>query len=81
MLRIVNMREETGAPRTRAGEEGMAEQFGMSFATGAGLDQDKRRSLLGGKGAGLARMVDLGLPVPPGFTLTTAACELGMAIP
>lgn len=79
MLRLVNMREETGAPRTRAGEEGMAEQFGMSFATGAGLDQDKRRSLLGGKGAGLARMVDLGLPVPPGFTLTTAACKIHLA--
>ncbi|HWJ10925.1 MAG TPA: pyruvate, phosphate dikinase [Nocardioides sp.] len=33
------------------------------------------RDLLGGKGADLARMVQLGLPVPPGFTLTTAACR------
>ena len=33
------------------------------------------RDLLGGKGAGLARMVQLGLPVPPGFTITTAACR------
>ena len=32
------------------------------------------RDLLGGKGADLARMVQMGLPVPPGFTLTTAAC-------
>ena len=31
--------------------------------------------LLGGKGAGLARMVEMGLAVPPGFTITTAACR------
>lgn len=32
------------------------------------------RNLLGGKGAGLAEMVNLGIPVPPGFTITTEAC-------
>ena len=32
------------------------------------------RNLLGGKGAGLAEMANLGLPVPPGFTITTALC-------
>src|SRR3954467_11107960 len=32
------------------------------------------RDLLGGKGAGLAEMARLGLPVPPGFTITTEAC-------
>jgi pyruvate,orthophosphate dikinase len=33
------------------------------------------RALLGGKGAGLAEMTNAGLPVPPGFTVTTAACN------
>ena len=33
------------------------------------------RALLGGKGAGLAGMTKAGLPVPPGFTITTAACR------
>ncbi len=33
------------------------------------------KSLLGGKGANLANMTQLGLPVPPGFTITTAACN------
>lgn len=33
------------------------------------------RELLGGKGADLARMVQMGLPVPPGFTITTAVCR------
>lgn len=53
----------------------MAEQFGMSFAQGAALAEDTRAAVLGGKGAGLARMVSLGLPVPPGFTFTTEACR------
>ena len=35
--------------------------------------------LLGGKGANLAEMVRLGLPVPPGFTITTEACRLFLA--
>ena len=33
------------------------------------------RTLLGGKGAGLAEMTNTGLPVPPGFTITTEACN------
>jgi len=33
------------------------------------------RILLGGKGAGLAEMTRIGLPVPPGFTITTEACK------
>ncbi|GEA80625.1 pyruvate, phosphate dikinase [Cellulomonas sp. CW35] len=41
-------------------------------------DKDAR-DLLGGKGAGLAEMTRLGLPVPPGFTITTQACREYMA--
>ena len=37
-------------------------------------DWDKVRGLLGGKGANLAEMARLGIPVPPGFTVTTEAC-------
>ncbi|MBZ5740653.1 pyruvate, phosphate dikinase [Nocardioides mangrovi] len=42
-----------------------------TFASG---DKDQR-DLLGGKGANLAEMTNLGLPVPPGFTITTEACR------
>jgi pyruvate, orthophosphate dikinase len=35
---------------------------------------ERLRNLVGGKGAGLADMVTLGIPVPPGFTITTEAC-------
>ena len=43
---------------------------------GGGRAEGKRemKSLLGGKGANLAEMANLGLPVPPGFTITTEAC-------
>ncbi|MGI6776033.1 MAG: pyruvate, phosphate dikinase [Patescibacteria group bacterium] len=34
------------------------------------------KNLLGGKGAGLAEMTKIGLPVPPGFIITTAACKV-----
>src|ERR1700710_2644671 len=35
----------------------------------------EQKFLLGGKGANLAEMTNLGLPVPPGFTITTEACN------
>jgi len=38
-------------------------------------DWEAVRGLLGGKGANLAEMVRIGLPVPPGFTITTEACN------
>lgn len=40
---------------------------------------DNVRALLGGKGAGLADMTRAGVPVPPGFTVTTAACNAYLA--
>ena len=38
-----------------------------------------QKDLLGGKGANLAEMTRLGLPVPPGFTITTEACRAYLA--
>src|SRR3989337_2918495 len=46
--------------------------FGGGKAEGNG----KMKELLGGKGAGLAEMTAIGLPVPAGFTITTQACQL-----
>src|SRR6266699_85814 len=45
-----------------------------SFGAGAAEGRAEMRHLLGGKGAGLAEMSNLGLPVPPGFTITTEVC-------
>ncbi|WP_156850482.1 pyruvate, phosphate dikinase [Bartonella refiksaydamii] len=46
-----------------------------SFGNGSAEGNASKRSLLGGKGANLAEMSNLGLPVPPGFTLTTEVCN------
>jgi pyruvate, orthophosphate dikinase len=45
-----------------------------SFGDGKAEGRADMRNLLGGKGAGLAEMASLGLPVPPGFTVTTEVC-------
>ena len=45
-----------------------------SFGSGRAEGKAQMRNLLGGKGANLAEMSSLKLPVPPGFTLTTAVC-------
>ncbi len=44
------------------------------FGNGKAEGRPGMRDLLGGKGAGLAEMANLGLPVPPGFTITTDVC-------
>ena len=51
-------------------EATMAKKYVYKFAEGNG----KMRELLGGKGANLAEMSNLGMPVPDGFTITTEAC-------
>jgi pyruvate,orthophosphate dikinase len=45
-----------------------------TFGDGKAEGRGELRDLLGGKGAGLAEMANLGLPVPPGFTITTEVC-------
>src|SRR5829696_5876484 len=67
----------TPGPVRTAGSAGSSQrgdhraQLVFDFADG-GRDQV---DLLGGKGANLAEMTRLGLPVPPGFTITTEACR------
>ncbi|HKO21111.1 MAG TPA: PEP/pyruvate-binding domain-containing protein, partial [Candidatus Eisenbacteria bacterium] len=46
-----------------------------SFGAGNAEGNARMRDLLGGKGAGLAEMTNAGIPVPPGYTITTAACR------
>ncbi|RLG24154.1 pyruvate, phosphate dikinase, partial [Methanosarcinales archaeon] len=44
------------------------------FGNGKAEGNAEMRDLLGGKGANLAEMTNLGIPVPPGFTISTEAC-------
>lgn len=49
-------------------------KFVYSFGEGIAEGDGSMRALLGGKGANLAEMTRIGLPVPPGFTITTEVC-------
>src|SRR5215813_14959098 len=60
----------SAAKRTSAAKGKWVYSFGGGTAEG----RASMRNLLGGKGAGLAEMAQLGLPVPPGFTITTEVC-------
>jgi pyruvate,orthophosphate dikinase len=50
--------------------------FVYSFSRGRAEGSGAQKALLGGKGAGLSEMCRLGIPVPPGFTITTEVCGL-----
>jgi pyruvate,orthophosphate dikinase len=50
-------------------------KFVYFFGAGKAEGDGEMRDLLGGKGAGLAEMTKIGLPVPAGFTITTEACD------
>ena len=52
----------------------MSEQLVYHFGGGTADGNGKMKELLGGKGANLAEMARIGLPVPPGFTITTGVC-------
>src|SRR3972149_3143642 len=52
----------------------MATKHLYFFGGGKAEGNAKMKNLLGGKGANLAEMANLGVPVPPGFTITTEVC-------
>jgi len=53
----------------------MAKQFAFVFGNGKAEGDKSMKALLGGKGANLAEMSAIGLPVPPGFTISTECCK------
>src|ERR1700704_5874573 len=66
----------------KAGRAGKAAAAGRSkkhvyfFGNGKADGNRNMKDLLGGKGAGLAEMTKAGLPVPPGFTISTEVCNI-----
>ncbi|MBN1493660.1 MAG: pyruvate, phosphate dikinase [Candidatus Omnitrophica bacterium] len=65
--------KKTTKRRTRSSK---VEKYVYFFGNGKAEGKAAMKTLLGGKGANLAEMTNLGVPVPPGFTISTRACQL-----
>jgi pyruvate, orthophosphate dikinase len=57
-------------------KKGRSQKYVYFFGNGKADGDRTMKDLLGGKGSGLAEMTNAGLPVPPGFTISTEACTL-----
>src|ERR1700732_3659878 len=69
------LKKSRGAKKVAATAKPAAKhKWVYAFGGGKAAGRATMRNLLGGKGAGLAEMAHLGLPVPPGFTITTDVC-------
>ena len=62
------------APRAASRPAKLEKQYVFPFTKGEAAGGKDDKNLLGGKGANLAEMCNLGLPVPPGFTISTEVC-------
>ncbi|HLA16423.1 MAG TPA: pyruvate, phosphate dikinase [Candidatus Limnocylindrales bacterium] len=69
------MTETAARPATPERAHRAAKRYIYAWGDGSAEGSAQMRDLLGGKGAGLAEMTNAGLPVPPGFTITTEACN------
>jgi pyruvate,orthophosphate dikinase len=69
------MTETATGPTTSERAHRAAKRYIYAWGGGHAEGDATMRDLLGGKGAGLAEMTNAGLPVPPGFTITTEACN------
>ncbi len=68
--------KSTKTKRTTAKTAGLEHQPYYFFGDGKADGKGDMKDLLGGKGAGLAEMSRIGVPVPPGFTITTEVCKI-----
>jgi pyruvate,orthophosphate dikinase len=63
-------------PGKPSGKNGKGKRYVYFFGGGKADGHGKMKDLLGGKGAGLAEMTRIGIPVPPGFTISTEVCRI-----
>ena len=77
-MKVVRSEDINRLKPARTGRLFMGEvrKYVFSFGAGRAEGSGAMKALLGGKGAGLAEMTNIGLPVPAGFTLTTEVCAL-----
>ncbi|OGW72189.1 MAG: pyruvate, phosphate dikinase [Omnitrophica bacterium GWA2_52_12] len=67
---------KTTASKKKSSSSAKAKKLVYFFGNGKSEGHAGMKDLLGGKGANLAEMTNIGIPVPPGFTITTETCDL-----
>ena len=72
VTKAAGKRNAPAKPRAKGKRTKMVYFFGQTLTEG----KAEQKLLLGGKGANLADMTSIGLPVPPGFTITTETCAM-----
>src|SRR5436190_16507319 len=72
--RVSKRQKASPAPRTVSAKKNKGSRYVYYFGNGKADGAGNMKPLLGGKGANLAEMTRIGLPVPPGFTVTTEVC-------
>jgi pyruvate,orthophosphate dikinase len=69
------MKEVSNVTKSKGSDLKMPDKFVYFFSAGRSEGNAGMKNILGGKGANLAEMTSLGLPVPPGFTISTEVCQ------
>jgi pyruvate,orthophosphate dikinase len=72
--RPIDMAAKTKSKKTKKSASPKASKYVYAWGSGKADGDGGMKNLLGGKGANLAEMTRIGLPVPPGFTITTEVC-------
>src|SRR5688572_13374118 len=67
--------QTSSASAAAADAPGVRRKLVYSFGGGSAEGTAGMKDVLGGKGANLAEMTNLGVPVPPGFTIATSVCN------
>ncbi len=70
------MKTSVSKSKNSKSTKGKAAKYVYFFGSGKAEGSSGMKSLLGGKGANLAEMTSIGIPVPAGFTITTEVCDL-----
>ena len=75
-MKAMAVKHKSSQKAAKTGHQKKQKKFVYFFGSGKAEGNAKMKPLLGGKGANLAEMTNLGIPVPPGFTISTEACDL-----
>ena len=73
-MAVKSKAKKTTAKKPASAKSGKAPKYVYTWGNGRADGDGSMKALLGGKGANLAEMTRIGLPVPPGFTITTEVC-------